>query len=321
MLPTKSRARCFLGFMLLVAVELQAAGVPDYRPFAVEDSRYLAELVRWERYGPGYGAVRFRFRLVDKQSDEEKLFDVDNATTSLEHGEIAGGKLALFGDVQGLATGITLIDLHHGRVEDFFLSYGGDLSPDGRTLAYVNFYPRRSPPEAQSDLVLGVDLEASPPDGTERKRHPVYPLESVIGEGRALAWVEDPSQRHFLLKQAGMLWLDDPRRLIFLDAVEESIWLVEVDLSRGLSEPRARRRIVNVAEILKPPPDSEGYRRLLEQESASLSAIGLRQQDGKVVVELSRQRVQEGVFRVTQFAIDLPSAEAVGESLPGEEPR
>jgi len=322
MLPTTFLRLRFLGLLtlLLAGVGLQAAPVPGYLPFAVEGGFYRVELIRWERFGPAYAAVRFRFRLLDERNGKERFFDVENATTSLERGEIAGDKLVLIGDVQGLARGLTVVDLDRGRIEDFVLSYGGGLSPDGRTLAFIEFYPRHSTPQVSSDQVLAVDLGQDPSDGGGRERHAIYPPHAGTEDRLADVLYESPGQRHRLQQQAGFLWLDEPRRLVFLDAVAGSTWLVEVDLSLGLSAPQVSRRLVDVSKILKPSPESEGYQRLLDQESAALSAVGLRQQENKVVIELSRQRYRDGVFRVTHVTLLLPSFEPDGDYLGDQAP-
>lgn len=67
MLPATFLRPRFLGLLtlLLAGFGLQAAPVPGHLPFAVKAGFYRVELIRWERFGPEYAAVRFRFRLLD----------------------------------------------------------------------------------------------------------------------------------------------------------------------------------------------------------------------------------------------------------------
>jgi hypothetical protein len=275
------------------------AQVPTYRPFSVESSRYHVDLIGWERYGPEYASIRFRFRLQNTQSGPERFFEITNATTSLENGTIAGNVLLLVGDVQGLATGLTLIDLARVEVIHFVLSYGGEVSPDGTMFIYTRFYPRTVPLALESDVVMAQSLIATDDHSAKlSSAQPVYPPPPSPSE------VVD---RHYVLRQTGYLWLDDPRRVAFIEMSEGAPWLVVVDLSRGPMEPRSARRRIPVEEIIKPRPGSDEYERTLERERSSLSAVGLRKgPEGRVVIELAKERHREGLFAVTEIAVDLP---------------
>ncbi len=297
--------------LLLLGLGAARVGAAESQPpvgLSVHSARYDVQLVGWERIAPEYQALSFRFRTLDHQTKTERFFTVQNQTTALNRATIAGDLFVLFGDVQGLATGITVVNLKEARTLDFLLSYGGTVSPDGKSLCYLQFYPRHAPPQVQSDVLVARALETSAKTLEVAKPRALYPEENVR-PADLQAWVDDPGERHRIDQRAGFLWLQDPLRLVFVDFYQGGPGLVVIDVSNGIETARAQRIPIDVGAALAQRDSEQERAKLLQRERSAFAISRIESApEGKLRLVLSRTKFDEGLYRVTEILMDVPTA-------------
>ncbi|MCP3997103.1 MAG: hypothetical protein GY722_18900 [bacterium] len=307
---------------LLVLVP--ALGGPAYGHFkflSAESETYQVELISWERYGAAYSDVRFDLLVREKGTKAERTVTVENLTTGLEEAEVIGRTLVLFGERRSKAGAITLVDLETAEVSDFILHYGASLSPNRRYLVFKAFYPPYGMLQGRSDTVRVYDLSKGPSENRlsgagdsasgQSVGLPVYPLENV-DPPTYLVWQPEESQRHYVDPQAGFLWANDERFLIFIDKTRSQQHLVRVDLREGLSHPRITTRAVEPTPALA--IDSQDLEGSSSGERKYLAVTGMKfESDGRIRLELDREFFERGIYRVIHLSVEPPEAASLQE--------
>jgi len=133
---------------------------------------------------------------------------------------------------------ISIIDSDTGTIEKTVKGFWPYASPDGRYIAYEEFIPRFAPVEycVPSLRIMDVASEGFP-------TYQVYPLgllENKENDGRVHNTVSP------------VLWMPDNRGIVFFDKLSlygewegHESFVVYIDLSKGLSAPRALRKQLN----------------------------------------------------------------------------
>lgn len=130
------------------------------------------------------------------------------------------------------------------------------VTEDGRRVAFVTLQLKFLPIEATSSVIQVIDVPTL-------QIEPVFPERSIIERsptGRLLAWVDEPADRHL----AGDLFFSpDGSRLGFfcshggstMPDVQRQLYVVMVDLSRGVDESRFIHRPFDWEAYLRPNVD------------------------------------------------------------------
>jgi hypothetical protein len=71
---------------------------------------------------------------------------------------VVGRQVAVIGDAGGGLYDVVLVDMTQYRIADYFMGYSPTISPDGRFIAFVKFYPTHPGPVKVSDFVLLYDV-------------------------------------------------------------------------------------------------------------------------------------------------------------------
>src|SRR5262249_28685363 len=102
-----------------------------------------------------------------------------------------------------------IFDLSTGQRSKFVLTHDDPaLSPDGKRVAYKEFQPRYTPPEAATTIVRVLDVPTL-------ETSSVFPERSEITSGPnggLIAWQGDPLLRHSVGK---LFWSPEGQRLLF----------------------------------------------------------------------------------------------------------
>lgn len=135
---------------------------------------------------------------------------------------------------------VTILDAGSGEELDAFFCWYHRISPTGKYVEFVQFYPRFTDPELVSAVLVlyrVADARLRP----IRKRVPFEQYPRMDGAGRPIYpeknyrershnWSLDGKQHSF----SRVLWFENDARLALVDSVEGKRWLVTVDLRKGL---------------------------------------------------------------------------------------
>ena len=323
------RLRLGLGVLLVLTCVDEAAG--HFKFFSTENDVYRVELIRWERYGPGYDGVRFLLLVREKGTAAERVVLIENPTTGLEEAEIVDDTLILFGEVQSRARSVTLVNLASGQVRDFFRHWGVALSPSRRFLVFRAFYPPHGMVEVRSDVVRVYDIARSPAENRITGAReavpgayvglPIYPPENVAPPTYRV-WVPEETQRHYVDPTAGFLWTPDEKSLFFIDKTGGQTRLVRVSLEEGGRQPQIGTMPIDVAPVIAIEPQSPEYPKALARTRGGLAVIGLKlESDGRITLKLDPDLYRRKVYSVTELTVAPPEAAAPGEAAVEESPR
>jgi hypothetical protein len=149
-----------------------------------------------------------------------------------------GDRAIVIGMVNGSVFEAVILDTHSIRVVDYFLAYSPSISPDGRFVAFVKFYPAHFA-VGTDDHYLLYDVSRSAPENraanVSSSDHvdvgiPAYPR----GINRAADNADVPGvQQHHMMAQA-FFWQSDSDRYAFADEYAGGIDLVVISTSGGL---------------------------------------------------------------------------------------
>ena len=263
--------RMILGLWVMLGLHPPAdlhAGADPGSAIVAEDEHYRVELAGagepW--YDPGTGGrVKFTFSVTEKAGGRRYPVHLDNLTSKIDGLRIFKGKLVVMGQEGTLHSSIsTLINLEDQKEIDSIAGFGNKLSATGRFLGYRMFYPSESAePPRMSDLVLIYDLSESPDrnrmKGQDAYRndpvgrltevgHPIYP-EGNATKKHYRVWVLDENDRHSIVPD-GFFWLEDDRKIAFVDRAGGENYLIVVDLAAGLDRPVIHKKWIDVRSLL-----------------------------------------------------------------------
>lgn len=294
--------------------------------FEVENLAFKVKLMGVKNHETG--STHYRLNVYDKTTQQESISDIVNVTTDVERIQIVRNQLVVFGYVDNLASGVTIIDLKKKQQKDFILGYHPQLSTTEKYLIYKKFYPRFSPEEIHSDLLLVYVLDQTPEENrvddrkgtgeggkgtdghgyrlvSEEVGYPIYPEENVAKQ-RYFVWVPDPEERH--LVTSSYLWLDEDNKVVFVDKTGGEVWLVAVDLSHGLDQAQSKKKLIDIASLIDIPKVME-LDRITDPETAlrdmkeRIPIMGLRQKtEGNIVISIK----QDWRYKATEIEMSLP---------------
>ncbi len=108
------------------------------------------------------GKERDSLSILSRASGAEKRVDLPEEIAQVDEiRKVVGNKLVVRGMVNGSGSEIAVIDILSARQIDKFLCYGPRVSPDGRYIAFVKFYPSHFA-EGTEDHYMLYDLDKSP---------------------------------------------------------------------------------------------------------------------------------------------------------------
>ena len=242
----------------------------------IQSANYRVALKRAEAVESG--SKKFHFEILRTTTNKPSSFVLSNLTTQVRKLDIYQDRLVVYGSVESKASCLTVVDLQRGEELDFLLGYHPQRSSTGRYVIYRKFYPRFSPPEVQSDLILIYDLARNPNENrkgggsspvglrvgspehllaSERVGYPIYPLANVR-ERSYRVWVEKAAQRHLVV--GGFLWGQQDERVLFVDRQEGKDSVVVVDLTGGLERPKVAKLPLEEASFQSvAPPGSSAF--------------------------------------------------------------
>jgi hypothetical protein len=281
---------------------IHADNNPSPLPVA-ENSRYRIGLAGAgePRFDPKTGGrVKFTFSVIDKVENRQYPVYLDNLTAKVNRLAIYQEKLIVMGEEATLHSSITsLIDLVGRQEIDSFIGFGHALSGTGRFMGYRKFYPTQTAdPEVMSDLVLIYDLSDSA-DGNRMHGvkaykndpvgrlievgHPVFPEKNADRKNYRV-FVREETARHTVIPN-GFFWLDDDRKIAFVDRVGGEYDLVAVDISNGLDHPVIQKAAIDLLSLVRSEdPDIEAVVR----EAGQLKLESVQDMmNGKVRIRIS----------------------------------
>jgi hypothetical protein len=252
----------FLGFFLLFAKPIFAEkAITQAKPEAANSHwKVSLKTVVVNDIASDFNKL-FVFDIINKRLKRHSQFTMRNMTTEVKSLMIVNKKLIISGRVKSnLANGITIVDMSQLKEIDYFLCYNPKLSPNKRFIVYEKFYPRFSPKEAQSSLILLYDMHKTPRENRLRKKGiptfdihksgtishitevglPIFPV-SNAEEKTYRVWVDDVEKGHRVFPH--YLWLNDDTQLLFIDYHDEDNWVVSIQLDSPY-QPRITKDII-----------------------------------------------------------------------------
>lgn len=176
--------------------------------------------------------------------------------------EVVGERLVVY-----TRSVIALFDLASGdEIVDRVAAPGVAASADGRWLAFKVLQLPFTPPEATSSVVEVLDVSTA-------QVEPVFPQRSLIEPtqfGRLLAWIDTPSERH---SAGDLVFSPDGTRLAFFCTHQgeaetpAAVYLVVIDLSRGLAAARFTHQPFDWEAFLRPGVETAGRKLYFAVES------------------------------------------------------
>lgn len=291
-----------------------------------ENNQYEVNLISREKHEEGSNQYKFTFSVENKLTQQKSLIEMKNMTTEIEEISIVKNRLIIFGYVNNDAAGVTLIDLKKNEEMDFILCFSPVFSESKRFLIYEKFRPRFAPEEVQSDLVLLYDLTKSPEDNRLQNNYknikkkskrigdpeyltasenvgvPLYP-EKNVSEQIYFVWVPTIEERHFVRGLGIYLWLEQDKKVVFLDRYKGDNWLVSVDLTKGLDKVEIKKKIIDVSSILVLDPKTPDYEKLLKKEKERFAVTELKRGKDNIVKFVLKKDIR---YNVTEFEMVLP---------------
>lgn len=187
----------------------------------------------------------FQFECSSTDKKQSFLFTLENRTVMIKSLHLFESKFIVIGELPHSAHIATIYDLVERKIIDEVYGYWFVISNKGRYMIFKRFYPRFTPQEFVSDVVLLYDLSHSPMENRvekERKNIHVIPAEHV---GIPI-FPEYNAQNQIITPQYGVdkYWVYSPKvwsitdnRVAFL-AKDKSGEIIAVlaDISKGMEE-------------------------------------------------------------------------------------
>lgn len=216
-----------------LAQPIQRFDPAHQKPLVYSDKSLRATLV--------VGPERDSLRVLNRTTGREVQIDLPFEMAQVD--EIRpgiGSKLIVRGMVNGSGSEVVLIDTRSDKLADKFLGYLPSLSPDGRHIVFIKFYPMHFSGSTEAHYMLydlAKDSKGNRPTGgiaadDKNVGIPVYPPQ--IGN-KAGDNVELTSSFVHNSASAGFFWKPDSTAFFFADRLEpeNEITLVLADVARG----------------------------------------------------------------------------------------
>ena len=212
----------------------------------------------------------FNLKIYDKFKKKTEYFKMCNLTHQIKDLIIVGDLIVVFGK---LATGnidaITIIDIIKKEEKDFIICYDPQLLLSKKYLIFEKFYPRFSPDEVRSALVLLYNLELTPQENRVGKFDikkfneiqskcprlftvyhndvglPIYPLTNYKNSTYRV-WVENLEKRHAIISPKYAI--DAKNNMIFFMARhDKENLIISADLKDGYKSLKLKKYVLKIA--------------------------------------------------------------------------
>ena len=236
--------------------------------------------------------VEKRFELAVERSPNgtnpsitvQGLFDsIDAVTTAWGNKALVQGTLPRGGTI------LSLTDLSTGTQEATLWNYGYWLSPSGRYLAYLTWYPRMISIDARKSILVLYDLARNTDSNLIEARDftfretpglPIFPPVNWTRQSYSSV-LDEP---HLILSP--VLWSADERQIVFVDYYDRQNRLVVISLSADGRPHLTLTEELDVMDFALTEKITEATRQELESRDYKLS-----------ILEMNWGGPQEVVFR------------------------
>jgi hypothetical protein len=145
-------------------------------------------------------------------------------------------RLVIYGMVNGDASEVVIIDPEKGAIVDHFLCYSPEISPNGRYIAFVKFFPAHGIDSVEDHYML-YDVQLAP----ERNRpsgppHPTLVGRTVFPSGVANRLndnVELGDRPVHMMTSDGFIWNDESTAVVFADESNGADTAVVIEVADG----------------------------------------------------------------------------------------
>jgi hypothetical protein len=195
---------------------------------------------------------RFTLQIPDPAKGTTRPITLANETTKIYDAVLRDDLLVVDGAYATTAGLVTILDAGSGEELDAFFCWYHRISPTGKYVQFVQFYPRFTDPELVSHaLVLYrvADARRRP----VRKRVPFQQYPRMYDAGTPIYPEKNYRERSHDFSLDGkqhslsrVLWFKNDTRRAFLDFVEGKRWLVTIDLGKGLDSLEFAKRQITV---------------------------------------------------------------------------
>ncbi len=318
------------GILLFSAVILLITVLYDrgygFTPIGIENEEFKVKLVKAEKIRcMCQFDTEYTFRSYDKLTGQDSVIKMRNMTTVVSNMQITKKRLIVFGAVGNIASGVTVIDLEDKKETDFIICYRPQLSETKKYLAYEKFYPRFAPEEIRSSVIMVYDTEKSPL--SNRSEDEIRKKDLSVGGPGYLLYSENVGnpvcpkgsgnkKKYFVRTDSSVksghaiisdyLWIEQDKKIIFIDRYGNEIRIVSVNLHKGLSNTDIQKKVTDITKILDISPKIPNYDELIETEKQRLRIKSLEQgKHGKLNINI--RLYQNGKYKTTELETDFPS--------------
>ncbi len=262
--------------------------------------------------------TKFVLDILEKDSANH-VIEIENITSSIVGLEIYRNKLIVFGKVDNFADGVTIIDLDKKSEDDFFICYRPQLLSNIGYIIFEKFYPRFSPQEVQSSVVLIYDLEKPAVDNRleeqglsrsaqtethtasiENVGFPVYPEINTLKQNYSV-WIENENERNRIISPGAYLWDDENSSVLFASYHHGENWLTKVRLSNELDQVEVMEDKIEINMLGNDRENSVSIKRL-EFFMGSINIHTYKY--GVISVERSRELLNDETPKVESKGIE-----------------
>ena len=152
-------------------------------------------------------------------------------------------RLIVTGMVNGDASEVVVIDLQKGSVADHFLCYSPSISPSGRYVAFVKFYPTHGVSDVEDHYML-YDVSSSPEQNRPAitSHHTVVVGHVLFPEGisnRPDDNVDLDGRPTHRMASDSFFWNDQSTSLVFADVFMDEYSAVVATMDGGIGAPKS----------------------------------------------------------------------------------
>ena len=231
---------------------------------ALETERHRVELIKEGRCCPN----EMELLIEDKNDGSLRSIEIESQLRKSATMRLAAdSKLLIAGQLEHAATGVLVVDLDTGGLQDEIRASEYRLSPSKRRLVYTSFPAPRDSSTPRSE-VLVYDL--SSPTTAAHKSPNSPPGVAVFPDGSTPRHIHSP-----------LVWSQDESRIALVADFDGELSLVSVDLADGLESPAIRRQRIDIADR----PDQRPLFSLRWQDSDTVS-LGLLGEDEPVAMKI-----------------------------------
>jgi hypothetical protein len=212
----------------------------------------------------------FNFKMYNKPERKTESFQVCNLTQKIIDLFIVNDLIVIFGKIiTNDIDAITIIDMIEKKEKDLIICYHPQLLLNNNILIYEKFYPRFSPIEVMSSLILFYNLNNSPQENRINKIDiekfnemksgcprrfseyyenvglPIYPTRNYKDKTYRV-WLEKHEERHDIISPKYAV--DTKENMIFfIDHHDNETSIISVDLQEGYKNLKLKKYLLNIA--------------------------------------------------------------------------